>query len=119
MVAVDKGKACKTQVYTVELPLYERLKETMKQLKETKARKPKPHSLGGRRAAVAKAARRATPATRGENSRAKWRRNVTAKAAAEASAAARLGKIGKRRVQSEGPMGRIDAELPDPLALPP
>jgi GTPase len=91
----------------------------MKPVKGTKARKPKPHSLGGKRAAVAKAARRATPATRGEHSRAEVKRKTAAKAAAEASAAARLGKIRKRPVQSQGPMVRIDAELPDPLALPP
>src|SRR5882757_3353755 len=91
----------------------------MKPVKGTKARKPKPHSLRGKRAAVAKAARRPTPATRGEHSRAEVKRKVAAKAAAEASAAARLGKIRKRPVQSQGPMGRIDAELPDPLALPP
>jgi len=99
--------------------LYERLKEIMKPVKGTKARKPKPHSLRGKRAAVAKAARRPTPATRGEHSRAEVKRKVAAKAAAEASAAARLGKIRKRPVQNQGPMGRIDAELPDPLALPP
>src|SRR5882757_676687 len=91
----------------------------MKPVKGTKARKPKPHSLRGKRAAVAKAARRPTPATRGEHSRAEVKRKVAAKAAAEASAAARLGKIRKRPVQNQGPMGRIDAELPDPLALPP
>jgi GTPase len=123
MVAVDKGKAGKTQVYTVEWRLYERLKQTMKPIKGTKARKPKPHSLGGKRAAVAKAARRATPATRGQHSRAEVKRGAAAKAAAEASAAARLGKIRKRPVQSiaqrQGPMPRIDAELPDPLAAPP
>ncbi|MDX6460581.1 MAG: GTPase [Acidobacteriaceae bacterium] len=99
--------------------MYERLKEIMKPVKGTKARKPKPHSLRGKRAAVAKAARRPTPATRGEHSRAEVKRKVAAKAAAEASAAARLGKIRKRPVQNQGPMGRIDAELPDPLALPP
>ena len=71
--------------------MYERLKETMKPVKGTKARKPKPHSLRGKRAAVAKAARRPTPATRGEHSRAEVKRKVAAKAAAEASAAARLG----------------------------
>jgi GTP-binding protein len=124
MVAVDKGKAGKTQVYTVEWRLYERLKQTMKPIKGTKARKPKPHSLGGKRAAVAKAARRATPATRGQHSRAEVKRGAAAKAAAEASAAARLGKIRKRPVQSiaqrQGPMPRIEAELPDPLAaIPP
>jgi GTP-binding protein len=91
----------------------------MKPVKGTKARKPKPHSLGGKRAAVAKASRRATPATRGEHSRAEVKRKTAAKAAAEASAAARLGKIRKRPVQSQGPMRRFDAELPDPLAVPP
>ncbi len=88
----------------------------MKPLKGTKARKPKPHSLGGKRAAVAKAARRATPATRGQHSRAEVKRGAAAKAAAEASAAARSGKSRKRPVQRQGPMGRIDAELPEPLA---
>jgi GTPase len=91
----------------------------MKPVKGTKARKPKPHSLKGKRAAVAKAARRPTPATRGEHSRAEVKRKTAARAAAEASAAARLGKIRKRPVQSQGPMSRIDAEPPDPLALPP
>src|SRR5579859_3156288 len=91
----------------------------MKPVKGTKARKPKPHSLRGKRAAVAKAARRPTPATRGEHSRAEVKRKAAAKAAAEASAAARLGKIRKRPVQSQRPMERIDAELPDALALPP
>jgi GTP-binding protein len=94
----------------------------MKPVKGTKARKPKPHSLRGKRAAVAKAARRPTPATRGEHSRAEVKRKVAAKTAAEASAAARLGKIRKRPVQSQGPMERIDVELPelpDPLTLPP
>jgi GTPase len=89
----------------------------MKPLKGTKARKPKPHSKGGKRAAVAKAARRATPATRGQHSRTEVKRGTAARAAAEASAAARLGKIRKRPVQRQGPMGRIEAELPDPLAL--
>ena len=112
MVAVDKGKPGET----LSLPLYERLKVTMKPVKGTKARKPKPHSLGGKRAAVAKAARRATPATRGQHSRAEVKRAEAAKAAAEASAAARLGKIRKRPVLHQGPMVRIDAELPDPAA---
>ena len=85
----------------------------MKPLKGTKARKPKPHSKGGKRAAVAKAARRATPATRGQHSRAEVKRGAAAKAANEASAAARLGKLRKRPVQSIGPMRRIEAELPD------
>ena len=90
----------------------------MKPLKGTKARKPKPHSKGGKRAAQAKAARRPTPATRGQHSRAEVKRGTAAKAAAEASAAARLGKIRKRPVQSigqrQGPMRRIEAELPGP-----
>ncbi len=89
----------------------------MKPIKGTKGRKPKPHSLGGKRAAVAKAARRATPATRGQHSRTEIKRAATAKAAAEASAAARLGKIRKRPVQRQGPMPRIDVELSDPLDL--
>src|SRR6202167_5035864 len=92
----------------------------MKPLKGTKARKPKPHSKGGKRAAQAKAARRPTPATRGQHSRAEVKRGAAAKAAAEASAAARLGKIRKRPVQSirerQEPMRRIEAELPDALA---
>ena len=89
----------------------------MKPIKGTKGRKPKPHSLGGKRAAVAKAARRATPATRGQHSRTEIKRAAAAKAAAEASAAARLGKIRKRPVQRQGPMPRIDVELSDPLEL--
>ena len=89
----------------------------MKPIKGTKGRKPKPHSLGGKRAAVAKAARRATPATRGQHSRTEIKRAATAKAAAEASAAARLGKIRKRPVRRQGPMPRIDVELSDPMDL--
>jgi GTP-binding protein len=88
----------------------------MKPVKGTKARKPKPHSLGGKRAAVAKAARRATPATRGEHSRAEVKRKAAKKAAAEASAT-RLGKIHKRPVQRQGPMPRIEEELSE-LAVP-
>ena len=93
----------------------------MKPLKGTKGRKPKPHSKGGKRATVAKTARRATPATRGQHSRAEVKRGAAAKAAAEASAAGRLGNVRKRPVQRElserqGPMRRIDVEPPDPLA---
>jgi GTP-binding protein len=88
----------------------------MRPLKGTKARKPKPHSRGGKRAAVAKASRRATPATRGQHSRAEIKRGAAAKAAAEASAAVRLGKIRKRPGQRQGPMGRIELEPPDPMA---
>jgi len=125
MVAVDKLKAVESLSLYGRLRLYERLKGIMKPVKGTKARKPKPHSLGGKRAAVAKAARRATPATRGQHSRAEVKRGTAAKAAAEASAA-RLGKVRKRPVQRQGPMTPIDvelpdADLPDPLApvLPP
>jgi GTPase len=89
----------------------------MKPVKGTKGRKPKPHSMGGKRAAVAKAARRVTPATRGEHTRAEVKRKAAAKATAQASEIARLGKIRKRPVQRQGPMGRIDAELPDAMAL--
>jgi GTP-binding protein len=83
----------------------------MKPVKGTKGRKPKPHSLGGKRAAVAKAARRATPATRGEHSRAELKREAAKKAAAAAETA-RLGKIRKRPGQKQGPMTSIDADLP-------
>jgi GTPase len=83
----------------------------MKPVKGTKARKPKPHSKGGKRAAVAKAARRATPATRGQHSRAEVKRATAARAAAEATAAERLGKIRKRPVQRQGPMGPIETEI--------
>jgi GTPase len=89
----------------------------MKPIKGTKGRKPKPHSLGGKRAAVANAARRATPATRGQHSRTEIKRATAAKAAAEASAAERLGKIRKRPVQRQGPMPRIDILLSDPSDL--
>ena len=125
MVAVDKLRAVESLSLYGRSWLYERLKGNMKPVKGTKARKPKPHSLGGKRAAVAKAARRATPATRGQHSRAEVKRGTAAKAAAEASAA-RLGKVRKRPVQRQGPMTPIDvelpdADLPDPLApvLPP
>ncbi len=89
----------------------------MKPIKGTKGRKPKPHSKGGRRAEVAKKAHRATPATRGEHSRAELKRKATAKAAAEATEIARLGKIRKRPIPRQGPMGRIDVEEPTPSAM--
>ncbi len=89
--------------------MYERLKRNMKPAKGTKARKPKPHSLRGKRAAVAKAARRATPATRGEHSRAEVKRAEAAKAA-KAAAAPRPGKI---RRQAQGSMPRIEDEVPE------
>jgi GTPase len=120
MVAVDKLRAVESLSLYGRLGLYERLKGNMKPVKGTKARKPKPHSLRGKREAVAKAARRPTPATRGEHSRAEVKRGAAAKAAAEASAA-RLGKARKRPAQRQGPMTSIDADSPDPLApvLPP
>jgi GTP-binding protein len=89
----------------------------MKPLKGTKGRKPKPHSKGGKRAAVANAARGAKGASRAQHSRGEVKRGTAAKAAAEASAAAREGKIRKRPVQRQEPMRRIDAELPSPLEL--
>jgi GTP-binding protein len=54
---------------------------------------------------------------RGEHSRAEVKRGAAAKAAAEAAEKARLGKIRKRPVQRQGPMGRIDVDLPDSPAL--
>lgn len=53
----------------------------MKPTKGTKARKPKPHSKGGRRAAVAKAARRSAPKNRADQSRAEAKREAAKKAA--------------------------------------
>jgi GTP-binding protein len=91
----------------------------MKPVKGTKARKPKPSSREGRRAAVAKAAKRATPATRGEHSRAEVKRREAAKASAEA-AVARRGKLRKRPPASQGPMRPIDLDplTPEEAALP-
>src|SRR5271168_2660889 len=86
----------------------------MKPVKGTKARKPKPSSREGRRAAVAKAAKRATPATRGEHSRGEVKRKAAAKASAEATAA-RQATARKRPVQRQGPMKRIEVEPPDAL----
>jgi GTP-binding protein len=89
----------------------------MKPVKGTKGRKPKPHSLRGKREAVAKAAKRPTPASRAQHSRAEVKRAVAAKAAAEAEAGERSGKNRKRPVQRQGPMPRIDPDLPE-LAVP-
>src|ERR1700753_2109360 len=89
----------------------------MNPVKGPKARKPKPHSLGGKRAKVAAAARRATPAVRGDQSRNEVKRATAAKAAEQAKETARLGKLRKRPVQSQGPMGRIDSELPESVAM--
>jgi GTPase len=86
----------------------------MKPIKGTKGRKPKPHSLRGKREAVARAARRPTPATRGEHSRAEVKRAQAAKASAESSAAVRSKKGQKRPARASGPMSRIDAETPIP-----
>ena len=87
----------------------------MKPLKGTKGRKPKPHSKGGKRATVARAARHAKPASRAQHSRAEVKRGTAAKAAAEASATAREGKLRKRPAQRQEPMRRIDVELPSPF----
>jgi GTP-binding protein len=83
----------------------------MKPVKGTKGRKPKPHSLRGKREAVAKAARRPTPSTRGEHSRAEVKRSVAAKTAAEKKADS--GKSRSRPMQHQGPMPRIDPDLPE------
>src|SRR3984957_7789416 len=87
----------------------------MKPVKGTKGRKPKPHSLRGKREAVAKAAKRPTPAARGQHSRAEVKRAIATKAAAEAEV--RSSNSRKRPVQHQGPMPRIDADLPE-LAVP-
>jgi GTPase len=87
----------------------------MKPVKGTKGRKPKPHSLRGKREAVAKAAKRPTPATRGEHSRGEVKRAIAAKAAAETKI--RAGKDRPRPVQHQGPMSRIDPDVPE-LAVP-
>jgi GTPase len=87
----------------------------MKPVKGTKGRKPKPHSLRGKREAVAKAAKRPTPATRGEHSRGEVKRAIAAKAAAETKI--RVGKGRPRPVQHQGPMSRIDPDVPE-LAVP-
>ena len=99
----------------------------MKPVKGTKARKPKPHSREGRRAAVAKSAKRVTPATRGEHSRAEVKRKDTAKAAAEKTAA-RQGTTRKRptaaaaisKIRDNAPMRTIDRDplTPEEAALP-
>jgi GTPase len=82
----------------------------MKPIKGTKGRKPKPHSLRGKREAVAKKARRPTPATRGEHSRAEVKRAQAAKAA-EDSAARRKKKAGKRVGTSGPPHSLRSAEI--------
>jgi GTPase len=90
----------------------------MKPIKGTKGRKPKPQSLRGKREAIAKAAKKATPATRGEHSRGEVKRAQAAKAAAakKATQAAR-----KRPVMRDVPMTRIDDDAIEfPVAsLPP
>ena len=99
----------------------------MKPVKGTKARKPKPHSREGRRAAVAKSAKRATPATRGEHSRAEVKRKDSAKAAAEKTAARQV--TGRKRpapsaalskIRNNAPMRTIDRDplTPEEAALP-
>jgi GTPase len=86
----------------------------MKPIKGTKGRKPKPHSLRGKREAVAKAAQRATPANRGEHSRAEVKRAQAAKAAAEARKAGQTAR--KRPVQRDVPMTSIEDEFPEETA---
>jgi GTP-binding protein len=88
----------------------------MKPVKGTKGRKPKPHSLRGKREAIAKkAASRPTPAARAQHSRAEVKRAIAAKAAAETTV--RSGKSRPRPGQQQGPMPRIDPDLPE-LAVP-
>jgi GTPase len=117
MVVVDKGEPDQN----LSLPLYERLNMTMKPIKGTKGRKPKPHSLRGKRAAVAKSAHRTKPAARGEHSRAEVKRAQAAKAAAQGSSAARSKKAQRRPRRESGPMSRIDTDLSIPSleAIPP
>jgi GTPase len=86
-------------------------KGSKKAIKGTKARKPRGHSREARRAEVAKSAKKATPAGRGEHSRAEVKRKQAAKARAQEKVV-RHGKLGKRPVVSQGPMRSID---PDPL----
>jgi GTP-binding protein len=83
----------------------------MKPVKGTKARKPRGHSREARRAAVAKAAKKATPASRGGHSRAEVKRKEAAKSRVQEKVL-RQGKLSKRPVVSQGPMRTID---PDPL----
>ena len=83
----------------------------MKPVKGTKARKPRGHSREARRAAVAKSAKKATPAGRGEHSRAEVKRKEAAKTRAQEKVV-RRGKLSKRPLVSQGPMRTID---PDPL----
>jgi GTP-binding protein len=52
----------------------------VKPIKGTKGRKPKPHSKGGRRAALAKAARNSAPENRADQSRAEAKRQAASKA---------------------------------------
>jgi GTPase len=90
----------------------------LKPPKGTKGRKPKPHSKGGRRAAVAKAAHRSAPGNRGDQSRAEAKRAAAKKAVARARGAALPGirppSSRKLPVRRHGALGRIDAEPVSP-----
>jgi GTPase len=90
----------------------------LKPPKGTKGRKPKPHSKGGRRAAVAKAAHRSAPADRRDRSRAEAKRAAAKKAAARTGGATASGARapGSRKlpVRRQGPLRRIDPEVPGP-----
>ena len=88
----------------------------MKPVKGTKARKPKPHSKAGKRAAVASKTARITPAGRGEHSRAEVKRKQSAKAAARANETSRAGTVRKGPVAVRGPMSRIADEVPEVIA---
>ena len=88
--------------------------------KGTKGRKPKPYSKGGRRAAVAAAARQSTPGKRAQQSRAEAKREAARKAAAQPGAGHQGAKsrssrtqIGSRPGQRPGPMRTIEREEPD------
>ncbi len=99
----------------VYMAVYETL-EVVKPLKGTKGRKPKPHSKGGRRAAVAVAARRTAPADRASRSRSEVKREAARKAAGKPSPADRAAKnpagSRKRPGQPLGRMHTIEAEEP-------
>jgi GTP-binding protein len=84
----------------------------VKPTKGTKGRKPKPHSKAGRRAAVAKAARRSTPKNRADQSRAEAKRQAAKKAAGR-SKPSQAASTRKRPSQRAGRILRpIEAEEP-------
>jgi GTP-binding protein len=84
----------------------------VKPIKGTKGRKPKPHSKAGRRAALAKAARRAAPENRAGKSRAEVKRQAAKKAAGRVKPS-QAASSGKRPNQRAGRILRpIEAEEP-------